>query len=234
MSAGLGGVVRSGVGRRRVQTVVMALTTLLAVTASVLAVGLLVASSEPFARAFDRQHGAHLAAQFDAAKVSTAQLAATAHAARVTAADGPFPTIDLVPIVTRSAKGLPEGIELPPVTIVGRPDAGTDLDRLELTEGRYATGPAEIVWADGIGPFSVGDRVKFAAAPGAPTVTIVGLARSIGNTGQVWALPATVTALTAADAKPGLQMLYRFSPATTDADINAGRDAVAAGLPDGA
>ncbi|MER7008822.1 ABC transporter permease, partial [Dactylosporangium sp. NPDC000555] len=92
MSGGLGRVVRSGVGRRRVQTVVMTLTTLLAVTASVLAVGLLVASSAPFARAFSRQHGAHLAAQFDAGKVTAEQLSATAHAAGVTAAAGPFPT----------------------------------------------------------------------------------------------------------------------------------------------
>ena len=51
---GLGRVVRAGVGRRRVQTVVMTLTTLLAVTASVLAVGLVVASSAPFQHAFDR------------------------------------------------------------------------------------------------------------------------------------------------------------------------------------
>ena len=56
MSA-LGRVVRAGVGRRRVTTFVMASTTLLAVAASVLAAGLLVASRAPFDRAFARQRG---------------------------------------------------------------------------------------------------------------------------------------------------------------------------------
>ncbi|WP_433199811.1 ABC transporter permease [Dactylosporangium sp. CS-047395] len=233
MSAGIGGIVRSGVGRRRVQTVVMVLTTLLTVTASVLAVGLLVASSEPFARAFDRQHGAHLAAQFDASKVTAAQLDATRTASGVTEAAGPYPTTELVPTVVSNKLGVPEGVELPAFSLVGRPDAGTGLDRLELTAGRYATGPGEIVFLDDSGPFSVGDRFRVQSAPGQPVLTVVGLARSIGRTGQVWALPATVTALTP-EGKGGLQMLYRFASATTDAGINAGKDAVAATVPEGA
>ncbi|WP_432967486.1 FtsX-like permease family protein [Dactylosporangium sp. CA-233914] len=233
MSAGLGGIVRSGVGRRRVQTVVMALTTLLAVTASVLAVGLLVASSQPFARAFARQHGAHLAAQFDAAKVTAEQLSVTAHATGVTAADGPYPATDAAPEIVSSKGAVPAGVKLPPLTIVGRPDAGTGLDRLELAAGRYATGPDDLVLAAGTGPFEVGDRMRFTDAPGSPTLTVVGLARSVGHTGQAWALPATVTALTA-EGKGGFQMLYRLSSAATDADIATGRDAIAAGLPEGA
>ncbi len=64
MSA-LGKVVRAGVGRRRVQTLVMTLTTMMAVAASVLAAGLIVASQAPFDKAFAWQHGAHLTARFD-------------------------------------------------------------------------------------------------------------------------------------------------------------------------
>ncbi|MEV5906801.1 ABC transporter permease, partial [Streptomyces sp. NPDC052127] len=64
MSA-LGRVVRAGVGRRRVQTAVMIMTTLMAVTASFLAAGLLVASQAPFDHAFAQQRGAHLTARFD-------------------------------------------------------------------------------------------------------------------------------------------------------------------------
>ncbi len=90
MSA-LGRVVRSGVGRRRVQTVVIALAS---------ADGgdrggprrsaLLVASNAPFDQAFAAQHGAHLTVLTDPAKATTAQLAATAGAAGVAAAAGPF------------------------------------------------------------------------------------------------------------------------------------------------
>jgi putative ABC transport system permease protein len=77
MSA-LGRVVRSGVGRRKLQTAVMTLTTLMAVTACVLAAGLLVASQAPFEHAFDAQKGADLGVQFDGSKATAAQVAATA------------------------------------------------------------------------------------------------------------------------------------------------------------
>ncbi len=75
MSA-LGRVVRAGVGRRRVQTTVMVLTTMLAVTASVLSAGLLVASRAPFEHAFARQRGAQLTVWFGAGEPGTAARAA--------------------------------------------------------------------------------------------------------------------------------------------------------------
>ena len=53
-------VVRSGVSRRWVQTVVIMLATAAAVTAGVLGIGLLVASNAPFDHAFAAQRGAHL------------------------------------------------------------------------------------------------------------------------------------------------------------------------------
>ena len=117
MSA-LGRVVRSGVGRRRVQTVVIALTTMMAVAASVLGGSLLVASEAPFDHAFAQQHGAHLTAQFDAAKATAAQLAATArrhrgHRRRRTVPDG------LGHPGRRPGTG-----RLPPLTIVGRAGRG--------------------------------------------------------------------------------------------------------------
>ncbi|GAA2376813.1 FtsX-like permease family protein [Dactylosporangium salmoneum] len=206
--------------------VVVALTTLLTVTASVLAVGLLVASSAPFARAFDRQRGAHLAAQFDAAKVSATQLAATAHATGVTATAGPFATVTVRPRTATHGQGLglPPGIDLPPTTVVGRPDLGTGgVDALEVVAGRWPTGPNEIVWAADGSPIDVGDELDF----GATRMKIVGTARSIGRTAQAWALPDTVAAL----HPTGLQMLYRFADAGTDAAINADRAAIAAAVP---
>ncbi|MFB9446369.1 ABC transporter permease [Dactylosporangium vinaceum] len=234
MSAGLGRVVRSGVGRRRVQTVVMTLTTLLAVTASVLAVGLLVASNEPFAKAFARQHGAHLMVTFDPAKATADQLAATAHATGVTEASGPYAVVELEPVIVKTHDGgFPVHARLPAFTVAARPADTTGLDRLELTAGRYATGPDEIVWSAGNGPFAVGDQIEYPDAPGQPTLTIVGLARSVTDSSTAWALPATVTALTPKD-KGRLQMLYRLSKAGTEADLTTGQQAIAATLPDGA
>jgi putative ABC transport system permease protein len=237
---GLGTIVRAGVGRRRVQTVVMTLTTLLAVTASVLAAGLLVASSAPFQHAFDDQRGAHLAGEFDGSLATTAQLTATAHAAGVTAAAGPFATVSLRPrSVTAKSPGngnfsFPAGVDLPAATLVGRADRGGDVDRLEITQGHWITGPGQIVWADGFTPFEVGDQVAFPGAPGAPTLTVVGLAHSIGQSAQAWVSPAQLTALTGPGVPATYQMLYRFANAASDADITADRAAIAAAVPHGA
>ncbi|MFD0638669.1 hypothetical protein ACFQ9X_51015 [Catenulispora yoronensis] len=85
----LGKIVRSGIGRRRVQSFVMALTTLAAVTSSVLSLGLLTVVQAPFDHAFASRHAAHFAVQFDGSKATAAQIASTAHAAGVTEAAGP-------------------------------------------------------------------------------------------------------------------------------------------------
>ena len=53
----VGKVIRAGVGRRRVQTTVMILTVLVAVAATILAAGLLVASNAPFDHAFLARSG---------------------------------------------------------------------------------------------------------------------------------------------------------------------------------
>ncbi|GGM79573.1 FtsX-like permease family protein [Dactylosporangium sucinum] len=209
---------------------VIALTTLLAVTASVLAAGLLVQSRGPFERAFARQQGAHLAAGFDAAKATADQVAATARVAGVTAAAGPFPTVGIRPRTVAAhppgegGLGAPPSVELPPVTIVGRADPGGAVDRLELTQGRWATGPGEVVWLAGTVPFELGER--FTA--GGTTLTVVGFARSAGQTAQAWATPATVEALS---GPRGFQMLYRLASAGTDADVTAARQAIAAAVP---
>jgi putative ABC transport system permease protein len=232
MSA-LGKVVRAGVGRRRVQTLVMTLTTMMAVTASVLAAGLLVASQAPFDHAFAKQKGAHLTAQFDGAKVTAAQVAATAHVSGVTAAAGPFPALSLRPHVGSNHSGMPVGDRLPPMTIVGRADMDGPVDDLDLTTGRWATGPGQVVLTDGNAPFGIGDRMEFPDLPGGPTLTVVGLARSVGESAEAWVSPAQLAALTAPGTVPAHQMLYRFAHTATDAQIGADRATIAAAVPPG-
>ncbi|WP_457659310.1 ABC transporter permease [Streptomyces galilaeus] len=228
----LGRVVRAGVARRRVQTAVMVLTTLMAVTASVLAVGLLVAARAPFDRAFAAQHGAHLTGQFDGTKVTAERLARTADAAGVEAVAGPFRT---VPVRARTASDsavLPAGVDLPPFTVVGRADPGGPVDRVRTVEGRWVTGPGEIVLADGALPAPLGARLALPTAPGAPTLTVVGIARSVTGTAQAWVTPAQAETLAAADGTAaGYDMLYRFRQAETDADVAAGRAAITAAVP---
>ncbi|MDG4834017.1 FtsX-like permease family protein [Solwaraspora sp. WMMD1047] len=232
MSA-LARVVRSGVGRRRVQTVVIGLVVMIAVTSAVLGGSLMVASQGPFDRAFTQQKGAHLAATIDAGAVDAgtvteAQLAASASAAGVAASAGPFPTAQL-------ELTSPEGHPLPALTVVGRADPGGAVDQIVLVGGRWATGPGEIVLATGGRlwlPLQVIGRrwTVTGASPDAP-VTVVGIARSASQTGDAWTTPAQLAAWSGADSARAYQMLYRFTSAETDGQVEIGRSAVAAALP---
>jgi putative ABC transport system permease protein len=230
----LGRIVRSGVGRKRVQTVVMTLTTMLAVAASVLAAGLLVASQAPFERAFAAQHGAQLTAQINAAKASAAQIAATANASGVIASAGPFPVAALRP-VAGSGADLPAGTALRQLTVVGRADPDATVDSMTLTAGAWATGPGQIVLRAGPGQgtyFTLGSHMVFPDAPGRPVLTVVGFANSVSDTAGAWVTPAQLTAL--ATGTPQYQMLYRFTDADTDTQIDTDRATIVAALPRGA
>ncbi|MDW5324890.1 FtsX-like permease family protein [Plantactinospora sp. KLBMP9567] len=231
MSA-LGGVVRSGVGRRRVQTVVVGLVVMIAVTAAVLGGSLMVASTAPFERAFAQQNGAHLTVQFDGARAAAAQLSASARAAGVAAAAGPFPTATITPA---NDHGGPER----PITVVGRAGAGGPVDAVTVTEGRWATAPGEIVLhADHRLPMSlqpqVGDALTLTSPAGGPILTVVGVARSVSETAGGWVAPEQVAALTAPGATAGYQMLYRLTASDTAGQIDSGRAAIEASVPTGA
>ncbi|MGW3567042.1 PDGLE domain-containing protein [Streptomyces sp. NPDC000941] len=227
MSA-LGRVVRSGVRRRRVQNAVIGLATTMAVTAAVLCASLLVASSAPFADAFAKQRGAHLSVRYDAARATAAQLAGSADARGVTAAAGPFPTASATPSL--------DGEKLVPMSVVGRADPGRDpVDRVTLTQGVWATRPGQIVLSAEAGvPPEPGLRLSFPDLPGEPTLTVVGVARSVSRTADAWVAPSQIASLTAPGARAGYQMLYRFADADTGARIAAGRAAVTAAAPAGA
>ncbi|WP_329120612.1 ABC transporter permease [Streptomyces sp. NBC_01465] len=238
MSA-LGRVVRSGVGRRRVQTTVLVLTTLIAVAFSILGVGLVVASQAPFDHAFARQHGAHLTAQFDGSKATQAQLAATAHAKGVTAAAGPYA---VAPLNLRVHLDLGPGgppdvdMQLPQATVAGRTSAGGAVDKVSLDRGRWVTGPGEIVLSADIVPpeAKIGAQIKVTGVSGDPSLKLVGVATSAGQSADGWVTPAQLATLTGKSAPVSYQMLYRFTSADTTAQLAADRTAIAATAPSGA
>jgi putative ABC transport system permease protein len=235
----LGKVVRSGVGRRWVQSFVMALTTFAAVTSSVLSLGLLTVVQAPFEHVFKARNGAHLAVQFDGSKVTAAQATATAHAAGVTEAAGPYPiaaALDTT-IGTDCPKKDWAGHNNGPITVTTRPDLGSTsgMDQLALTRGRWPTGPGEIAlpWQH-YAVACFGSSVVFSSLPGKPSFKVVGFAGSVTNSATAFATADGFARLTAAGAKSDEQMLYRFAKAGTDADIATDRQAVAAAAPAGA
>ncbi|MET8703057.1 FtsX-like permease family protein [Kitasatospora sp. NPDC004723] len=240
MSA-LGKVVRSGVGRRRVQSLVMALTTFAAVTSCVLSLGLLAVVQAPFEHAFKARNGAHLSVQFDGSKATAAQAAATAHAAGVTEASGPYPVTAALntsfgtDCTANIAAGMPmAGRANQPVVAATRPDlAGTSgLDQLALVQGRWPTTANEIVLASWDHHCADGS-VVFDSLPGKPSFKVVGLANSLTNTATGFLTGDGFARLTAAGAKTDEQMLYRFATSGTDADLTTDKQAIAAAAPAG-
>ncbi|RKN45957.1 ABC transporter permease [Streptomyces hoynatensis] len=202
---------------------------MMAVAAAVVAGSLMVAASAPFDHAFAHQHGAHLAAQFDASAVGEAELRDTGELPGVTASAGPFPSVALQPVGA-------DGPALPTLTVVGRPGPEAGVDDLDLRAGRWPTKPGEIVLSTSFaGPATLlGTTLRASDEPGSQTLTVVGLAASSGRTADAWATPEQVRALGSADNPVTLQMLYRFAAAATDGQVAAGRGEIAEAVPEGA
>ncbi|MFI6894078.1 ABC transporter permease [Streptomyces sp. NPDC050256] len=225
MSA-LGKVVRSGVGRRRVQTLVIGLATMMAVAASVLGGTLLVVSGTPFDDAFAKQHGAHLSLQFDAGEVSAGELSKAGNARGVSSAAGPFRTATVIPRSEGAGPGWP-------MTVVGRGDPGRDVDAVTLLDGRWPARPGEITLSADSSLFpAMGMKLTFPGLSGGPDLTVVGVARSVTRTADAWVVPSQMAALTAPGGG-GYQMLYRFTDAATAAQVAAGGRSVTRALPRG-
>ncbi|MFF2779251.1 ABC transporter permease [Streptomyces sp. NPDC058052] len=226
MSA-LGRVVRSGVRRRRVQTLVIGLATTMAVAASVLAGSLLVVSGAPFRDAFARQNGTHLSVEFDAGRVTAGQVERSREASGVSAAAGPFRTATVTPRAGEAGPGWP-------VTVAGRPGPGREVDAVALLDGRWPTGPGEIALSADSPLFPrPGLRIDVPGPSGDTALTVVGVARSVTRTADAWVVPEQMAALTPPGGG-GFQMLYRFADATTGERVAAGGKAVTADLPAGA
>lgn len=225
----LGRVVRAGVGRRRVQTVVIAIATMMAVASAVVAGSLMVATNAPFDHAFAKQHGAHLTVQFDPDKVSEAQLKETKQLEGVTASGGPYPSTSFQPVDS-------QGGHLPSLTLVGRSGPHADVDDLDVKSGRWAKKPGEIVLSTSFtGPFlKVGSTLKTSDAADGSTLTVVGLATSVARTADAWATPGQVRSLASKDSPVLSQMLYRFASAGSKGQMAANRKALAAAVPSGA
>jgi putative ABC transport system permease protein len=213
-------VARAAVRRRRLQTIVIGVVVAVSTGMIVLALGLLVASSGPFDRARAQQSGADLVMAFDRTLVSDAQLTRAAGRPGVEAVAGPFGQVTLDTSTSRYQ-------DMSALTTVGRADPGGPVDRLDVWQGRWATGPGEIVLnlvpgtTDGV---ALGTRI---ALPGRPVLTVVGFAYSVSAAADAWVTPGQLTAL----RPTATQMLYRFTRATTAEDISAGQAAVTAGLP---
>jgi len=122
--------------KRRLQTGLVALITLLACAMATTSLTLLVRSTAPFDDAFAAAHGAHLTFHLDARKVTPEQLRATTRLPQVTEAGEPFP-MTYVPIALRDQKAS--------LQLVGRDSPDGRVGRVQLVDGRWGQGPGENV-----------------------------------------------------------------------------------------
>ncbi len=224
-------VVRTASGgmlRHKVQAMVIVAVLFIATASATLGLALLDINNSPFTRAFAAQRGADVTVAANPARASAVQLAATAHAAGVTAMAGPFASTTL-PL---EHQGQPGG----PITLVGRSAPGGPVDDLVLTAGHWADGPGQLVMngnprSGDNGGTALGDTFTAAGLPGTPVLTVVGFASSVTNTADGWVTPGELSSLLAAGSKPTTQLLYRFASAGTTAQLRADVAAVGKTLP---
>jgi putative ABC transport system permease protein len=248
-----------GIFRHKVQAFVLTMVLLISTASATLGLALLEANNGPWTSAFNAQDGAHITLDFAASKVTTAQLDATARAAGVSAAAGPFLEVP----VNLSYAGQPWGTS----TLTGRASPASPVDNLVVTDGHWVTGPGQIVLDNGPAPAGsggpeLGGTFQADGLPGKPALTIVGFANSITNSAFGWVTPAQAATLRVLDSQaagsgastvqpggggkgPGYvplsgsalppadqAMLYRFSSASTQSDLTAGVKAiVSTGIP---
>jgi putative ABC transport system permease protein len=228
------GAIRTATGgmlRHKVQAVVLAMVLLVSTASATLGFALLAASSGPFQKAFGAQHGADVTVTANAARASSAELAATSRLAGVTAASGPFgeATVQL------QYSGQPFG----QLVLAGRASPGGPVDDLVLNAGHWPDGPGQVVLegsqvpGQGGGP-PVGSTLSVTGAPGAAALVVVGYANSITNTADGWVTPGEIARLRGPGTPTGAQMLYRFAHAGGYAQIRADVAEVARALPPGA
>ena len=238
--------------RRRLQAVVLAVVLFMATAAATLALTILVESTAPFDRAFERANGAHLVIDYRGS-TSTDALAATTSAPSVTSSAGPW-------MVADAGLAHPLGGSFDDTTVSARTQPDASIDGITISSGRWWQVPGEVVLdlsAAASLDATIGDTVSFRPLPRAMTskgtggdtapvplrkppegepgpvlsLTVVGVAASVSTPDTAgWMSPTDVTAL-ATGGTPNLQMLYRVAPSASQADLAAATAALTADLP---
>jgi hypothetical protein len=228
----------AGAARRLTQTLVMFVVLAMATTAALVGLTLATNPTQAFGALSARYRTADLAVTIDAAKVSSAQLAATRRLTGVTKAAGyPATTVSVTIPATPGYQG---GVPVSgPLTVVGRAWRSGPLDHVTQKSGRWPARLGEIDDNDLSGTRgSVGllQTITVTGLAGKPKLAIVGWGSlpAQDDTQNAWALPGEITALEKAGAPRQEQMLYTFRHAATVAQVSADLAELRAALPAGA
>jgi putative ABC transport system permease protein len=230
--SGLGAVrtAAGGIGRHKVQTVVIGVVLAVSTASATLGLTMLTAINAPFARAFAAERGADVTVTVNSGRAGARRLAGTRGLSGVTATAGPFAEATVALRFDGQSFGLR--------TLAGRASPGGPVDDVVLSEGHWPDGPGQVVLdagpGGGPGYPGVGQAVTVSGVPGVRTLTVTGFGISITKTADGWVTPAEVARLRAPGAPGTAQMLYRFASAGGDAQVHADVAEVARALPAGA
>src|SRR5438034_4281563 len=202
--------------RRRLQAVVIFVTTLLAVATGTMALMIVSQTSDPYRTAFAAQRGAHLQVFFDP-RMDPGSLAGTPSLIGATAYGGPYHATDMQ-LQSAGHKYM--------VTTIGRDNPSGDVEQLRITSGHWPSANNEIAitrsFAD-LNHISIGDRLKVVSVPQQPVLTVAAelvdideLRADVGGVQHAWVLGTAIAPLTAKDASFYL-MDYRFASHPTTA-----------------
>jgi putative ABC transport system permease protein len=216
--------------RRRLQAVVVFVTTLLAVGTGTIALTLIAQTSDPYQAAFEAQKGAHLVVDFDG-RVDPSTLAGTPAAIGAAAFAGPYLATDMQ---------FQSGGHKYTVTTIARDNPGGDVGQLRITGGRWPSSGNEIAltrsFAD-LNHVSIGDRLRVLSVPQEPILTEVGvvvdideLRADVGGQQHAWVIESAFASLTR-KAASFYQMDYRFASDPTSAQLQAHLDTLRASVP---
>jgi putative ABC transport system permease protein len=210
-----------GIFRHKVQAFVLCMVLLVSTASATLGLGLMVASNAPFNHAFAAQNGADITLTVNTDKATAAQLAASEHAAGVTAANGPFPEVT----APFNFEGQPWGS----ISIVGRSAPAGPVDTVDLTSGHWPDGPGQMVFdaRSGLtggpgGQVQIGSTFQATTLPGEPTFTVVGFATSITRSAMAWVTPGQATTLHGLVATVAAECADGSAPASAECNGLAG------------
>jgi putative ABC transport system permease protein len=218
--------------RRRLQAVVIFVTTLLAVITGTMTLTLISQTRDSFQAAFEAQKGAHLQVAFDS-RVDSGAIVGSPSLIGAAASGGPYHATDME-FQASGHKYL--------VTTVGRDDPNGAVEQLRITDGHWPSSGREIAltrsFAD-LNHISIGDRLKVLSVPKGPVLSVAGLVvdidqvrADVGGQPHAWVLDSAIAPLSLKDAS-SYRMNYRFASDPTGAQLLADMNTLRASLPPG-
>ena len=218
--------------RRRLQTAVIFVTTLLAVITTTMTLTLISQTRDPFQAAFDAQEGAHLQVGFDS-RVDPSTIAGTPSLIGATASGGPYHATDM-----QFQAGGNKYI----VTTIARDDPNGAVERLRITAGHWPSSDSEIALTRsfaGLNHLSIGDRLKVVSVPQQPVLTVAALVvdidqvrADVGGQPHAWVRQTAIAPLLVQDSS-SYRMTYRFASDPTSEQLLADMNTLRASLPPG-